>query len=182
MEQINLDTGNGNKRDEGLDGFVVLGGKSSVVFELVDGIFGEESCCVKELVVRDGSLTVGLGRDDSGACLLHDTFTYGVAVVSLVLDDSLGALDTLPEQGQGLGAIGSLAAGDDVMQGVTESIAEQVYLTAEAALPPRAPAACSWARTTVESIMSHSQSAKRSRKLSKILSHRPSLLQRPKRV
>lgn len=133
MEQINLDTCYCDEGHVGLDGFVVSSGEPSVDFEFVDGVFSEVSCGIKKLVVRDRILTVGFGRDDSDACLLHDTFTYGVAVVSLVCDDGLGSLHALPEQCQCLSAIGSFATGDDVMQGVAEGIAEQVYLTAEAA-------------------------------------------------
>lgn len=97
MKQINLDTCNGDKGHEGLDGFIVSRSEPAVVFEFVDGVFSEVSGCIKELVVSGGSLTVGLGRDDGGACLLHDTFTYGVAVVSLVGDDRLGPFHALPE-------------------------------------------------------------------------------------
>ena len=103
----------------------------------------------------------GAGRDDGGDATLGQVVQDGVGVVALVGEH--GFRFARAEQRDGLGAIMRLAAGQNESEWQPEFIREQVNLGRQTSSTPpqsglltpffRAVAACWWARTTLESIM-----------------------------
>ena len=106
-------------------------------------------------------LFVGLGRDDGNDPALSRRLTVCLAGIALVADRGARVdVGTKPEQDVEVRRVALLAAGQIEGDGMAVEIGLQVDLGREAAaraaerltlLPPFAPAAETWARTTVES-------------------------------
>jgi hypothetical protein len=129
-----------------------------------------------------------VGRNDSLGADRGDLVTAGPPVVGAITENSPG----LPahQQASELLALVRLAWRQHKVHGISVGIPDQVDFGREAAArapdglgvgPPFAPAACWWARMTVPSTMTHSQSAS-PRRASRTLCQTPLRFHRLKRV
>lgn len=115
------------------------------------------------------NLAIAFGRDDDLCTAVGELVHQMVRIIALVRDGSVG-VDTV-DQIVGEGDVVTLAGGANQAQRQTERFGGDMDFGAQAAARPtqalgirppltlRAPAACWWARTMVESIISHSRSA-----------------------
>ena len=132
-------------------------------------------------------LSVALRRDDDLCAAFGDPADEMVGIISLVGDCCIG-VDAV-DQVMGKGDVVALPGRADQAQRKAEGFGGGVDLGAQAAARPaqtlgirppltlRAPAACWWARTIVESIISHSRSASRA-SVASISSSTPISIQR----
>jgi hypothetical protein len=139
------------------------------LFQLVEEAFDEISLFVERLVVGERRTAIRFGRNDGFGSAFEDSLAQVIGVITFVGDDglSLKAFD----QGVRLCDVVALTWPEQQADGIAERVGCGVDLCAQAAAGPaqtlgicpplaiRAPAACWWARTMVESIISHSRSA-----------------------
>ena len=163
------DSGKQNKSSIIGEEFVVSRGDAPELFQLVKEAFDEVALFVESLVVGERRAAIEFGRDDRLSLACKDSFAQVIGVITLVGDDRFGR-KTL-DQGVRLGNIVALAWPEQQADGIAESVGRDVDLRAQPTAgavkalgirPPlaiRAPAACWWARTIVELIISHSRSA-----------------------
>ena len=162
----------GGELDEALvvgQEFVVSGGDTAELLQLVEEALDEVAFLVEGLIVRPSLLSVRFGRNDQFRSGVSDGLVQVVGVVALIGDHGfrLEASDQLVAAG----GIMALTWSEQQAHRVAKRIRGGMDFGAQAAAgaaqslsirPPfamRAPAACWWARTMVLSIISHSRSA-----------------------
>jgi len=169
--------------------FVVARRKATKLFESVEESLNEVSRLVAMPVDRALYRSVAAGRNDGLSAGRLDSFDQVVTVVALVSDDRLGLKGV--NQRPALRDIGDLSSGQDQAQRVAERINTRMNLGGQpasraadrwiAAVFFSAPAACWWARTTVESMNNSSRSASPCR-ASATRAHTPLTSHRAKRT
>jgi hypothetical protein len=125
------------------------------------GSFNAVSLTVERAVEATLYLSQGAGRDHCDNATLGQVVQDGIGVVALVGEH--GFWFALAEQRDGLSAIVGLSAGEHEAERQAQFVGEQVDLGRQTSSTPpqsglrspffRAVAACWWARTTLESIM-----------------------------
>jgi hypothetical protein len=168
-------------------------GDALEALELTDGLLDARPASVESRGEEVGFvLFVGLGRDDGNDPALARRLTVCLAGIALVADRGARVdVRTKIEQDLEVRRIALLAAGQIEGDGMAVEIGLQVDLGREAAaraaegltvLPPFAPAAETWARTTVESNICTKWAEEDSEaRWSKKASNTPALLSRSKR-
>jgi hypothetical protein len=174
---------------ESLGEFVAASGKATELLESVEEPLDQIPCLVAMPVDRALYLAIGSRRDDGLRAGGFDGVDQFVAVVSLVRDDGLGRY--FADQCAALRHVGDLPAGEDQAQRITQGIDAGVNFGGQPASRPSdrliatvflgAPAACWWARTTVESMNNSSKSAS-PRNASATLCQTPYVSQRANRT
>jgi len=141
---------------------VVAGGDGTVDFQMTDQALDTVALSIETLVPADRRLAVRARRDHWLHSRLAEAVADRVAVVALVGDQVTGLDFGERAERFELGAVGRFAAGE--MEGKREAggITETVNFTGEPApraaksllaSPPFAPAADTWPRTVVESML-----------------------------
>jgi len=156
-----------------LQELVVSGCDAAELFELVEEALDAISFLVQIGVVGALDLAVAFGWDDDLGSLFLHLFNEMIGIVTLVGQKGLG-IDPLDEI-VGLGDVVALAGRSDQPQRQAEGVGGNMDLGGQSTPRPtqalgirppfslRAPAAWLWARTMVESTISHSRSASRAR-------------------
>ena len=141
--------------------FIEACGEAAKLFEVGEGSFDAVTLAVEGPVEAALHLSHGAGRDYGGDAAFGQMVEDWIGVIALVGQHGLGL--SVAEQRQGLGAIVGLATGEHEAEGQTKLVREQVDLGRQtSSTPPQsglrtpffcAVAACWWARTTLESII-----------------------------
>jgi len=142
--------------------FVVAGGDGAVDLEMTDQALDAVALPIDPLVPADRCLAVRARWDHRPDAGVMETVADGIAIVALVGDQVAGPCFGERAERFELGAIGRLAAGEVEDEREAAGITETVNLTGEPApraakslfaSPPFAPAAETWPRTVVESML-----------------------------
>jgi hypothetical protein len=167
---------------------VETGWEASEVFKLVEASFDPIARFVEVSVVRDDDLARSVGGDDRLHSRLGDLVSEGVAVIGLVIHESV-ALDAV-DHGRRGDDVMDLTTGEHEAEGASQSVGQHMDLGGQSSSgtpqrlifgPPFPVAACWWARTRVVSRMRYWLSRFRIR-AANIRSHTPTLAQRENRV
>lgn len=141
---------------------VVSGGDGAVDLQMTDQPLDTVALSIEPLVPADRRLAVRARRDHGPHPRLLETVADRVAVVTLVGDQVGGPCLGERAQRFELGAVGRFAAGEVEGEREAGGIAETMNFTGEPApraakslfaSPPFAPAAETWPRTVVESML-----------------------------
>ena len=168
-------------------GLVVARGNATELFEPLEAILDEMPPLIHVGIVRDGRLSVVLGRDDGERASLVEFGAHGIVVECLVADERR-ELDA-GDQRLDADAVMTLAWKKNEADQVAQRICERHDLggqaTARAAdglieSPPFAPVACRWTFTIVPSMSAYSKSGSWD-KARKSLSNTPLSAHRRKR-
>lgn len=176
--------------EEGPRKLVVSSGDGAVDLEVSDHAFDAVALAVEALVPADGHFAVGAGWDDGSDAARLEIVADGVAVVGLVGDQVVGP--RLGERFEGVERrrVVRFATGEVERERQASGIAETMNFTGEPApraakslfaSPPFAPAAETWPRTVVESMLCRRLSAIAWARVAAAASHTPASLQRRKR-
>jgi len=169
--------------------FFIPGRHPAELLEPIEEALHQIARLIAMPIVVPKRLAIGPWRNDHFGLLRFDVLDQGIGVITLVRDHRLRARGLL-EQGERLGDVGLLGAGERKAKGVAERIDDAVQLGGESAARAAqslravffwAPAACWWARTAVLSSITSSRSRSPLR-ASKMRSQTPSLAQRAKRT
>ena len=148
--------------EEAVGELVVAGGDSAVDLEMTEHAFDAVALPVEALVPADRGCAVGSWRDHGPNATRFEIGADGVAVVALVGDQGVGGAVGQVDQRVVALAVRRLAAGEVEGERASLGIAETMNLTGEPApraakrlslSPPFAPAAETWPRTVVESML-----------------------------
>jgi hypothetical protein len=159
------------------------------MLEFAKQILNDMARGVQAPIRRLRSGTVDARRNDGREVLLSQEMPKGIAVVALI-GNEMGRVSDVPHHGFGHFNIAHVAGTEQEAQRIAMRVGYAMDFAREAParaperlglLPPFAPAACWWARTTVASSINHSSSAPRESSLSSRC-HSPWRLQREKRV
>lgn len=141
---------------------VVAGGDGTVDLEMTDHALDAVAVPIELPVPTDWRLAVRARRDHGPDACVMETVADGVAIVALVGDQVAGPCFGERAERFELRAVGRLAAGEVEGERPAGGITETVNLTGEPApraakslfaSPPFAPAAETWPRTVVESML-----------------------------
>lgn len=141
---------------------VVAGGDGTVDLEMTDHALDAVALRVELPVPADRRLAVRARRDHRPDAGVMETVADGIAIVALVGDQVAGPCFGERTERFELRAVGRLAAGEVEGKRLTDGITETMNLTGEPApraakslfaSPPFAPAAETWPRTVVESML-----------------------------
>lgn len=148
--------------EEGTRELVVSGGDGAVDFEMADHALDAIALAVKAPVPADRGLSVGARRDDGPDALGAQIAPDVVAVIALVGEHVDGPLLGKRHQGWERRAVRCFAAGEMEDERDALGITETMNFTGEPApraakrlfvSPPFAPAAETWPRIVVESML-----------------------------
>lgn len=176
--------------EEGTRELVVSCGDGAVDLEVADHALDAISLAIDAAVPSDGVGAMGARRDYGADAAFMQRSTDGIGVVALVGEQMAGP--RLGARGYGLErrAVRCLAGREVEDEGDASGITETMNFTGEPApraakslfaSPPFAPAAETWPRTVVESILWRSLSAIASASRDATASQTPARLQRRKR-
>ena len=141
---------------------VIAGGDGTVDLEMTDHALDAVALPIELPVPADRRLAVRARRDHGLDAGVMETVADGVAIVALVGDQVAGPCFGERTERFELRAVGRLAAGEVEGKRLTDGITETMNLTGEPApraakslfaSPPFAPAAETWPRTVVESML-----------------------------
>lgn len=142
--------------------FVVAGRDGAVDLEMAEHTLDAVALPVETPVPADRRLAVGSGRDDGSDAALLEVGANGVAVVALVGEQGIGdAFGQVDQRGVGR-AVRRFAGREVEGKRTAAGISDTVNFTGEPApraakslfaSPPFAPAADTWPRTVVESML-----------------------------
>lgn len=161
-----MDCGEIQESHEAERGFVVSCGDPAEVFELVEHALDDITFFAKLRIVLTLHFPIGFWWNDNESAHIIYRLNDVIRIIAFIRQHSIGVQSL--QQRQCLLAVGSLPACQYEAYRISKCVTYCVHLRAEAAfaaayrlilLPPFAPAACWWARTMVESIISHSVSA-----------------------
>ena len=170
-----------------MGGFVIAGGDAAKVFDFIDEALDQMAFLVEFGVMGEGLSAGAVSGDHGGDVAAGQVCPEGVGIEGLVGDEDLDR--DASDQRCGLGALMHLAGGEAHAQRIAERIDGDVQLGTQPAArapdgvilsPPFAPAACWWARTMVESMITYSKSGSLAKAL-KRLAHTPFFDHRGKR-
>jgi len=176
--------------EEGSGELVVAGGDGAIDLEVTDHSLDAIAFAVGASVPADHGLAMGARRDDGTDAALVDRIAYRVGVIALVGEQVRGACLGAHGHGFERGAVRRLAAGEVEDEWDTVCITETMNFTGEPApraakslfaSPPFVPAAETWPRTVVESMLWRELSAIASASREATASQMPASLQRRKR-
>jgi len=156
------DCGEMEHTEEALGELVVSGGDGAVDLEMTDQALDTVALALEALVPADRPLAARARRDDGADTARLETGANGVAVIALVGDHGFRrALRQVDQRVVG-GAVRRFAAGEIEGDGASAGLAATVNFTREPApratkslslSPPFAPAAETWPRTVMESML-----------------------------
>ena len=141
---------------------VIAGGDGTVDLEMTDHALDAVALPIELPVPADRRLAVRAWRDHGPDAGGMETVADGIAIVALVGDQVAGPCFGERTERFELRAVGRLAAGEVEGKWLTDGITETMNLTGEPApraakslfaSPPFAPAAETWPRTVVESML-----------------------------
>lgn len=141
---------------------VVAGGDGTVDLEMTDHALDAVALPIELPVPADRRLAVRAWRNHGPDAGVMETVADGIAIVALVGDQVAGPCFGERTERFELRAVGRLAAGEVEGKRLTDGITETMNLTGEPApraakslfaSPPFAPAAETWPRTVVESML-----------------------------
>lgn len=148
--------------EEAVGEFVVSRGDGAVDFEMTDHALDAVALAIEALVPSDCGLAVGARRDNGPVAACLEVGADGVAVIALVPEHGLGrALRQVDQRFVGR-AVRRFASREVEGEWSAAGISETMNLTGEPApraakrlfaSPPFAPAADTWPRTVVESML-----------------------------
>ena len=148
--------------EEAFSELVVAGCDGAVDFEMADHALDAVALPVEVLVPADRLFAAGARRDDGADPARLEVGADGVAVIAFVGDHGFGpGLRQFDQRVVG-GAVRRFAAGEVEGDGAAAGFSETVNFTGEpapraakslSASPPFAPAAETWPRTVVESML-----------------------------
>ena len=148
--------------EEAVGELVVSCGDGAVDFEMTDHALDVVALAVEALVPADCRLAVGARRDDGADAARLEVGADGVAVIALVPEHGFGrALRQVDQRFVGR-AVRRFAAREVEGERPAAGVSETMNLTGEPApratkrlfaSPPFAPAADTWPRTVVESML-----------------------------
>jgi len=176
--------------EEGSGQFVVASGDGAVDLEVADHALDAVALAIDASVPTDRGLAMGPRRDGGSDAVLAERAADRVGVVALVGEQIIRAC--LGQRGHGFErrAIRRFAAGEVEDERDASGIAEAMNFTGEPApraakslfaSPPFAPAAETWPRTVVESMLWRELSAIAWARVAAAASQTPASLQRRKR-
>ncbi len=157
-----FDGGEMEHSEEALGELVVSRGDGTVDFEMTDHAFDAVALPVEAFVPADRGLAVGARRDDGPDAARLEIGADGVAVIALVGEHGPGRVFGQVDQRFVGGAVRRFAAREVEGERPSPGVCETVNLTGEPApraakslslSPPFAPAADTWPRTVVESML-----------------------------
>ena len=169
---------------------VVAGGDGAIDLEMTDHALDAIALPVETLVPANGRFAVATGRDDGPDAARLEMVADGVAVVALVGDQVGGSRLGEGVEGFERRRVVRFAAGEVEREGESSGITETMNFTGKPApraakslfaSPPFAPAAETWPRTVVESMLCRRLSAIAWVRAVAAASHTPASLQRRKR-
>lgn len=141
--------------------FVEACGEPSELFEVAEGAFDAVALFVQRAVEGALLLAIAARRDDSGDATFGQMFDDGGAVIALVGQYGFGL--PFAQQGKSLGAVMGLTGCQVEAERQAKFVGQQMDLGRQTSSTPpqsgvrspffRAEAACWWARTTLESII-----------------------------
>ena len=148
--------------EEALCELVVAGGDGAVDLEMADAALDPAAQAIEPAAPTDGTRAVRARRDDRADAAAFQIGADGVAVVGLVADQRRGGpLRQIDQRRVGL-AVVRLAAREVEGERPAAGVTDHVNFTGEPApraakrlfaSPPFAPAADTWPRTVVESML-----------------------------
>ena len=151
----------GDRSVEVLFEFIESGCESTELLQVGEGSLDAVALPIEGTVEMALDLAHRAGRDNGFDPALLQVLNNEVGVIALVGDHGFGL--AFAQQRDGLGAVVDLAAGQNKAERQAEGVGEQVNFGRQTSSTPpqsgfRSPfflavAACWWARTTVESIM-----------------------------
>jgi hypothetical protein len=148
--------------EEAVGEFVVSSGDGTVDFEMTDHALDAVALAIEALVPSDCRLAVGARWDDGPDSASLEVGSDGIAVIALVSEHGLGRMLRQVDQRFVGRAVRRFAACEVEGERSAAGISETMNLTGEPApraakslfaSPPFAPAAETWPRTVVESML-----------------------------
>jgi hypothetical protein len=176
--------------EEGSSELVVACRDGAVDLEMADQALDAVSLAINDAVPSDRGLAMGARRNGSADAPIAQSAADGVGVVAFVGEQIGGAGFGERRHGFERRAVRRFAAGEMEDEGDAAGITETVNLTGEPApraakslfaSPPFAPAAETWPRTVVESMLWRELSAIACASAEAVASQTPASLQRRKR-